>query len=951
MLRSKLHSVPAMMFRALPILIISVSLAACNASWKVQDADGDGYTPLDGDCWDSAEGPGVSGLSGADIHPASTEQWYDGFDQDCAGDDDYDQDLDGYVPDSYQGLATSNIEGSGQLPAGDCWDDPMVIPEEQRVVSSGLTDAQGTSLSWEQPTAAGVHPETDEIWYDGADSDCGADDDFDQDTDGFAAATYPNRSGAFGDDCIDGSDIDPDNPAGLVAGDVNPDATETFYDGTDQDCDNNDCDSDGDGYDADPADLGYCENDDCDDTDPARFPDPSIPEIWYNGVDENCDNNDGDQDGDDYWALDYLEQVAASGGTPMEIPVGYDGDCDDLDFGTYPGAADAWYDGVDADCAGDDDFDQDLDGYPHDAYGGTDCDDSNVDVNPDALETWYDGVDQDCDGLSDYDQDLDGHDSDAYTGDDCDDTDVGISPSASETWYDGVDSDCDGASDYDQDTDGYDSDAYAGSDCDDTNGAVNPGASDTWYDGVDSDCDGASDYDQDADGYDSDAYTGSDCDDTDAAVSPGASDTWYDGIDSDCDGASDYDQDADGYDSDAYTGSDCDDTSASVHPDAGETWYDGIDSDCDGASDYDQDADGYEADTYGGTDCVDTNEDVHPGASEIWYDGVDSDCDGGSDYDQDADGYDSDAYAGTDCADMDDTRNPGVTETWYDGVDSDCDGASDYDQDADGYDSDVYAGSDCDDTVSGINPGVVTDDATTYNMVDDDCDGWLDEDSVGSGSLIITEITKTSTAGSASSYTTNRDANWFEIYNTESFDLSLDDAEFRVCVMYGTSWGGGFTDSEPNWGDCYSVDYFAVSPDAGLIIAAGGYATFCADDSVFDDPTDCDYTWKDTATWTGSNPNGRAYSIDDFLYYDQNGIVAVYYAGSHSDEVGWYYATDASSPWPYLLRYSLTLSLAAYDLTSNDDGSNWCYGSTSEIWASTPINNFGTPAAADAGCP
>jgi large repetitive protein len=950
MLRPKPHLVPAMMLRALPFLLITLSLSACNASWKVQDQDDDGYTPLDGDCWDSPQGPGVSGLSGADIHPAAEEIFYDGFDQNCAGDDDYDQDGDGWVPDAYQGLATSNVEGSGQLPAGDCWDEPLVIPSEQRVVSSSFTDAQGTSLSWEQPAAADIHPEASELWYDGADSDCNGGSDFDQDGDGYATEAYPDRAGVFGDDCIDGSDIDPDDPAGLGAAQVNPDAGETFYDGTDQDCDANDCDADGDGYDADPNGAGFCENDDCDDEDAERFPDPSIPEVWYDGIDQNCDNNDGDFDGDDYWAIDYVEQVEASGGVPMDIPVGFEGDCDDIDYTSYPGAADTWYDGVDSDCAGDDDYDQDLDGYQHDGYGGTDCDDTSADVNPAAMETWYDGVDQDCDGLSDYDQDLDGHDSDAYTGADCDDTDVAINPDATETWYDGVDQDCDGLSDYDQDADGYDSDAHSGTDCDDTVASVNPGATDTWYDGVDTDCDGASDYDQDADGYDSDAYSGDDCDDTDVAINPGASETWYDGVDADCDGASDYDQDADGYDSDAYAGDDCDDSDAAVNPGVAETWYDGIDGNCDGLSDYDQDKDGYEADAYGGDDCADLNAAVNPAATEVWYDGTDSDCDGASDYDQDGDGYDSDAYSGDDCDDADVAISPAATEVWYDGTDQDCDGASDYDQDADGYDSDDYAGDDCDDAIAGVNPGMGTDDATTYNMVDDDCDGWLDENDVTAGSLIISEVNRMSTAGSASSYTINRYAAWFEVYNTQSFDIAMDDMSFRACFMYGTGYGGGFTDYEPSWYECHSTAWFAVSPDAGIVIPAGGYAVLCADDTVFDDPTDCDYMWADTTTWTGSNPGGRDYSVDDYLFLDQNGIIGMYYAGSSQDDLGWSY-TDTGTDWPYLLRYSTTLSLSYLNSTDNDDAGNWCDGSATEIFATSPISNFGTPGYADSGCP
>ena len=65
----------------------------------------------------------------------------------------------------------------------------------------------------------------------------------------------------------------------------------------------------------------------------------------------------------------------------------------------YPGATETWYDGIDADCAGDSDFDADRDGHDWDgATGGDDCDDGDASVHPGASETGGDGVDSDCDG-------------------------------------------------------------------------------------------------------------------------------------------------------------------------------------------------------------------------------------------------------------------------------------------------------------------------------------------------------------------------------------------------------------------------------------------------------------------------------------------------------------------------------------------------------------------------
>jgi hypothetical protein len=785
-----------------PTATLLVLLSACGANWKLQDIDGDGYTPADGDCWDSLEPLLHEGskLDAASIHPGATETWYDGIDQDCGGDDDFDADGDGWVPErGHLNRGTWNSPGSAtrHLGAGDCWDAPddTVATDAFAVVAEDVA-----GILWTQPLPSEVHPGVAaggaepgedglvDTWYDGVDQDCGGDDDFDADGDGWRSSTWPDATGALGEDCDDGADTSAATDADWeAAAAINPDAEEVWYDGVDQDCDlvgTVDCDQDGDGYRADPNSIDdlsaspclFSDDEaiDCRDDDATVQPDPDVAEVAYNGTDDNCDasDGDGDKDGDGHWAVDYEAELAARGVTAddtVTLPDSFDDCWDDDDVS----AADAGTaSGVEL---------RVLDGF--DAL-------TPAAVYPGAADRPYDGASQDCadadadgDGVEDdFDWDGDGYTTSSWptragaSGGDCIDcpaacTDGSLEGTEAQDWCD----------------DACGSESANGAGLDPT--AVNPAATEAWYDGTDQDCDGASDDDADGDGRDHSAQGGDDCfegTDLDAQANPGgvaaadihpdATETWYDGTDQDCDGASDNDADGDGYDHDAMGGGDCIEGTALdttdngagldpglVYPGATDTWYDGTDQDCSGGSDLDADRDGFDHEAYGGTDCIegtlaDTSANpsgahpaaVRPGATEIWYDGTDDDCDD-NDGDADGDGHAASGYAFVpengdpvdDCDDTAATTHPGADEIIGDEIDQDCDDAEIcyVDADGDGVRVDaatVVASDDLDCTDDGEAPASATagdcDDADNTvapgqtercDGLDNDCNGFL----------------------------------------------------------------------------------------------------------------------------------------------------------------------------------------------------------------------------------
>ncbi len=344
-------------------------------------------------------------------------------------------------------------------------------------------------------------PGNDEVPYNGIDDDCDGDDIVDVDGDGFAGVDYDDYIAEAAEkqgispenvawpttvdtnevDCVDLSESEVSEKLGngdLESADINPAIlSDTPYDGVDQDCEkDNDYDSDGDGQMPDGFQSDY----------------DTYLEVW-----------------DLEPAVDFIE-------APVDTANPF-GDCNDNLESVYTGAPnDIFYDGIDQDCSGNNDFDQDGDGY-----------------FPAGLES----------GFADY-----------------------ISTYYPETGAEGPNGDWGpGGTGEAQPGDCLDAEHPAVPQADPNQ--VYPGAPDDWYDGIDSDCDGGNDFDQDGDTYirdvditafadfvnawsqNGEGYTATlmlpneadagDCDDMDAAAAPGNIETIGDLADSDCDGGPD----------------------------------------------------------------------------------------------------------------------------------------------------------------------------------------------------------------------------------------------------------------------------------------------------------------------------------------------------------------------------------------------------------------------------
>ena len=124
---------------------------------------------------------------------------------------------------------------------------------------------------------------------------------------------------------------------------------------------------------------------------------PSNEDVDNDGilVNEDCDDEDStlgaiqlDEDCDGILSGDDCDDSDPTTVDDMDCD-GFSSliDCDDYNDTVYPNASDSWYDGVDSDCQGNDDYDQDGDGYVEEQYASNspllsgDCNDEDGNIN------------------------------------------------------------------------------------------------------------------------------------------------------------------------------------------------------------------------------------------------------------------------------------------------------------------------------------------------------------------------------------------------------------------------------------------------------------------------------------------------------------------------------------------------------------------------------------------
>ncbi len=367
-----------------------------NVTWYA-DADGDGYGDATAflEACTSPPGYSANGDDCDDTSAATSPTAYevcDGIDNNCDGATDEDSALNAttYYADS---------DGDGY---GDATNSTNACSAPTGHVTDG-TDCDDTDATTNSAASEAC---------DGVDNDCDGtvDEDAtdastwyaDSDTDGYGdGSTAVSACAAPTGHVADGTDCDDTTAS------IHPGASETCN-SIDDNCDGDTdegvgstwyADFDSDGYGSPNISQVACsapaayvsDATDCNDVDGAIHP----------GAQEVCDASNTDED--------------------------CDGDADDADA-NVSGTTD-YYPDADSDSYGD--SSASATAYC-DPPGGvvtdnSDCDDTSATVSPGATETWYDGVDGDCSGTSDYDQDGDGEDTLASGGIDRDDLDANCS--------------------------------------------------------------------------------------------------------------------------------------------------------------------------------------------------------------------------------------------------------------------------------------------------------------------------------------------------------------------------------------------------------------------------------------------------------------------------------------------------------------------------------------------
>lgn len=383
------------------VTLVALALSGCafvsNSDVDKQiglvDADGDGVPGVfDCDDTDPRKRPGTRDDLNDDERPDGPQDWedptwtdipYDGIDNDCVDGDTVDADRDQFPGISRESYAIAAVNAG-------LYREVSLVPWPANVFDDPVDCEDNNPL---------IFPTANDEPYNGVDEDCGRNNDFDADGDG-QMRPGENRDAVLAYAAAIGITIDVDAPNAFG---------------------------------------------DCQDLDDAVYAGNPV-DVPYDGQDSDCDGtNDFDRDGDGYRPSGYDTEFASfvalyhPTDPPAWVAASQSGDCLDLPVPELPGVDpadvnpgvtnDVSYDGVDADCAGDTDFDADADGYmvqnmetEIDAYitnwstGNPpqwqptiltstalpgDCDDTDVDVAPGNIEVLGDGADSDCDGIED----------------------------------------------------------------------------------------------------------------------------------------------------------------------------------------------------------------------------------------------------------------------------------------------------------------------------------------------------------------------------------------------------------------------------------------------------------------------------------------------------------------------------------------------------------------------